>query len=119
MDGNQSFESGLQVAHQIRVESALVRVSGPLTFPDAVGVAGVMKHVIEQDPHLVLLDLTHIAQVDATGVAVLVGMGGDLKSAGIQVRVIASDPRIRHRLPYTLGLRKIFATEEEARLFRP
>lgn len=114
MNGNQAYESGLQVTHEVLDESAIVSVSGPLQFPDAVGVTSVMKHVIEQQPDVVLLDLTHVGDVDATGVAVLIGMGGDLKTAGIQVRVIASDPRIRHRLPYTLGLRKIFPSVTEA-----
>lgn len=35
-----------------------------------------------------------------------VRIGGDLEAAGMEVRVVAADPRIRHRLPYTLRLRK-------------
>jgi hypothetical protein len=57
--------------------------------------------------------------VAATGIAVLVGIGGDLKNAGIQVRVIAADARIPHRLPYTLGLRKIFPSLEDALRCQP
>ena len=114
MHDSQTFLGGLQVAHDVSEASAIVRISGPLTFPDAVVVTGVIKHVIELHPPLVLLDLTDTQRVDATGIAVLVGVGGDLKNAGILVRVIAADPRIRHRLPYTLGLRKIFPTAEEA-----
>jgi anti-anti-sigma factor len=114
MHDTQTFDSGLQVAHHITDASSIVSVTGPLNFPDAVRVTGVMKHVIEHQPTLVLLDLTHIEDVDATGVAVLVGIGGDLKDAGIQVRIIAADPRIRHRLPYTLGLRTIFPSVADA-----
>ena len=119
MDDSQSFPEGLQVSHQVSDTSATVRICGPLTFPDAVALSGVMKHVIEHQPPFVLLDLTDIGNVDATGIAVLVGVGGDLKSAGIQVRVIAADPRIRHRLPYTLGLRKVFPTIEDALRYQP
>ncbi|MEP6817178.1 MAG: STAS domain-containing protein [Marmoricola sp.] len=118
MEDVLTFDSGPEVAYQIHEESATVSVSGPLKFPDAVGVSGVMKHVIEQLKPLVLLDLRDIEGVDATGVAVLVGIGGDLKSAGIQVRIVASDPRIRHRLPYTLGLRKVFPSVAEALAFQ-
>ena len=119
MDESQSFPGGLQISHQVSDTSATVRIGGPLTFPDAVAVTGVLKNVIETQPPLVLLDLTDIETVDATGIAVLVGAGGDLKSAGIQVRVIAADPRIRHRLPYTLGLRKVFPTVEDALRYQP
>jgi anti-anti-sigma factor len=114
MRSSQIHPGGLHVEHHMSDASAMVRISGPLDFPDAVAVTGVLKHVIEQQPTVVLLDLTDLETVDDTGVAVLVGIGGDLKSAGIQVRVIAADPRIRHRLPYTLGLRKIFPTVRDA-----
>jgi len=119
MDDSKAFPGGLQVDHHVSDTSATVQVGGPLTFPDAVAVLGVIKHVIEQQPSLVLLDLTDVQDVDSTGIAVLVGIGGDLKNADIQVRVIAADPRIRHRLPYTLGLRKIFPTVEEALRYQP
>lgn len=119
MDKSLSFPGGLQVSHRVSDTCATVRIGGPLTFPDAVAVSGVIKHVIEHQPPLVLLDLTDIENVDATGIAVLVGVGGDLKGAGIQVRVVASDPRIRHRLPYTLGLRKVFPTIEDALRHQP
>lgn len=119
MDDTKTFAGGLQVAHHVSEDSATVQIGGPLTFPDAVVVSGVIKHVIEQKPPVVLLDLTDMQGVDSTGIAVLVGIGGDLKDAEIQVRVIAADPRIRHRLPYTLGLRKIFPTVEEALRFQP
>jgi anti-anti-sigma factor len=108
-----------QVSYQVSDTYATVRIGGPLVFPGAVAVSRAVKQVIEQQPPLVLLDLTGIENVDATGVAVLVGVGGDLKSAGIQVRVIAADPRIRHRLPYTLGLRKVFPTIEDALCHQP
>ena len=114
MDDSKTFPGGLQVEHHVSDSSATVQIGGPLTFPDAVAVSGVIKHIIEQQPSVVLLDLTDMQDVDATGIAVLVGIGGDLKNADIQVRVIATDPRIRHRLPYTLGLRKIFPTRDEA-----
>lgn len=114
MDDTQVFNSGLEVERHLSNDAAMVRICGTLTFPDAVGATEVMKHVIEQHPPVVLLDLTDLTTVDATGLAVLVGMGGDLKNAGIQVRVVASDPRLRHRLPYTLGLRNVFPTVEEA-----
>jgi anti-anti-sigma factor len=119
MRSSQTYPGGLCVEHHLQDASATVRISGPLDFPDAVAVSKIMKHVIEQRPPVVLLDLTNIETVDATGVAVLVGIGGDLKEAGIQVRVIASDPRIRHRLPYTLGLRKVFPTLEDALRYQP
>jgi len=119
MNDNTTFPGGLQVGHHVSDDSATVRIRGPLTFPDAVAVSGVIKHVIEQRPVLVMLDLTGMQAVDATGVAVLVGIGGDLKNADIQVRVIADDPRIRHRLPYTLGLRKVFSTMEDAQRYQP
>jgi anti-anti-sigma factor len=119
MDDNKTFPGGLQVEHHVSDSSATVQIGGPLTFPEAVAVTGVIKHVIEQQPSLVLLDLTGMQNVDATGIAVLVGIGGDLKNADIQVRVIAADPGIRHRLPYTLGLRKIFPTLEEALRYQP
>lgn len=118
MDDVKTFPGGLQVEHHVGDTSAIVLIGGPLTFPDAVAVSGVVKHVIEQQPSVVLLDLTHMQNVDGTGVAVLVGIGGDLKKADIQVRVIAADPRIRHRLPYTLGLRKIFPTRDDALRYR-
>jgi anti-anti-sigma factor len=116
---SQDFATGLHVAHELFGATATIRIGGPLTFPDAVAATGVVKHVVEQSPSLVLLDLTEVAHVDATGVAVLVGIGGDLKQAGIEVRVVAADPRIRHRLPYTLGLRKVFATVEAALRYQP
>jgi anti-anti-sigma factor len=119
MDDLKTFPGGLQVEHHVSGTSATVLIGGPLTFPDAVAVVGVIKHIIEQQPSLVLLDLTHMQKVDGTGVAVLVGIGGDLKDADIQVRVVAADPRIRHRLPYTLGLRKVFATADDALRYRP
>jgi anti-anti-sigma factor len=119
MRSSETHPGGLQVEHHVHDTSATVRISGPLAFPEAVTVSKVMKQVIEQRPHVVLLDLTDLESVDATGVAVLVGIGGDMKKAGIQVRVIAADPRIRHRLPYTLGLRKIFPTVEHALRYQP
>ena len=120
MESSQTYPGGLEVAHHMHATtSATVQISGPLVFPDAVAVSGVIKHVIEQRPPVVVLDLTDIERVDATGVAVLVAIGGDLKSAGIQVRVVAADPRIRHRLPYTLGLRKVFPTVEQAMKYQP
>jgi anti-anti-sigma factor len=119
MDDVKTFPGGLQVEHHVSESSTTVQIGGPLTFPDAVAVSGVIKHVIELGPSVVLLDLTDMQEVDGTGIAVLVGIGGDLKNAGVQVRVIAADPRIRHRLPYTLGLRKIFPTVEAALRYRP
>lgn len=119
MHDTKTFPGGLQVEHHVSENSATVQIGGPLTFPDAVAVSGVIKHIIEQQPPLVLLDLTDMQDVDATGIAVLIGIGGDLKDADIQVRVIATDPRIRHRLPYTLGLRQIFPTVEEALRHQP
>ncbi len=119
MHDTKTFPGGLQVEHHVSENSTTVQIGGPLNFPDAVAVSGVIKHIIEQQPSLVLLDLTDMQNVDATGIAVLIGIGGDLKDADIQVRVIAADPRIRHRLPYTLGLRKIFPTFEEALSYRP
>ena len=119
MDDSKTYPKGLQVEHHISDSSATVQIRGPLTFPEAVEVSGVIKHIIEKRPSLVLLDLTDMQEVDATGIAVLVGIGGDLKQADMQVRIIASDPRIRHRLPYTLGLRKIFPTVEEALRYQP
>jgi len=115
----KTFPGGLQVEHHVSDSSATVQIGGPLTFPDAVAVSGVIKHIIELGPSVVLLDLTDMQAVDGTGIAVLVGIGGDLKNADVQVRVIAADPRIRHRLPYTLGLRKIFPTVEAARRYQP
>ena len=114
MRDSQTFDTGLQITHETFDESAIVHVSGPLQFPDAVALSRHMNRVIERRPPVVLFDLTHMTEVDSTGVAVLVGVGGDLKQAGIQVRVVASDPRIRHRLPYTLGLRKVFPSLTEA-----
>lgn len=113
------FDSGLRVTHRVQKESAIVHVSGPLTFPDAVGLTGVIKSLIAEQIPLLLLDLTDIAEVDGTGLAVLIGVGGDLKNAAAQVRVIAPDPRLRHRLPYTLGLRKVFTSVDEALQFTP
>jgi anti-anti-sigma factor len=106
--------SALSILHSISPERSVVSVAGPLTFPDAVRLSGVVRQILEQHPPVALLDLTALDSVDATGVAVLVGIGDDLKTAGIQVRVVAADPRIRHRLPYTLGLRRIFASVEDA-----
>lgn len=119
MDDTQTFDTGLQVEKQIRSDSAIVRVSGPMTFPAAVHVFGVIKQVIEQRPPVVMIDLSGLETVDATGIAVLVGIGGDLKTVGIQVRIVAPDPRIRHRLPYTRGLRKVFPSVEEALQYQP
>lgn len=114
MTEQKCLDTALQVTHRVAQDRAVVSVSGPLKFPDAVNLSAVIKQVIEEHPPVALLDLTSLDGVDATGVAVLVGIGGDLKTAGIQVRIIASDPRIRHRLPYTLGLRRIFPTVEDA-----
>lgn len=119
MDDSKTFPRGLQVEHHVSENSATVQIGGPLTFPEAVAVSGVVKHIIEQRPRVVLLDLTDMQEVDATGIAVLVGIGGDLENADIEVRIIAADPRIRHRLPYILGLRKTFATVEEALRHQP
>jgi anti-anti-sigma factor len=119
MDDVTTFPGGLRVEHHVSDDSATVTIGGPLDFPDAVAVSGIIKHIIEYQPSQVLLDLTDMEHVDGTGIAVLVGIGGDLKNADIQVSVIAADPRIRHRLPYTLGLRKIFSTVDEARRYRP
>lgn len=114
MRSSQTFPGGLHVEHRMHPTSATVRIGGCLKFPDAVAVAGVVRHVIEQRPPVVILDLTDVESVDGTGVAVLVGLGGDLKHSGIQVRVVTADLRIRRRLPYTLGLRKVFRTVDEA-----
>ena len=119
MDDTKTFAGGLQVEHHVSDDAATVQIRGPLIFPEAVAVSRVIKHVIELHPSVVLLNLTDMHKVDATGIAVLVGVGGDLKTANIQVRVVAADPGIRHRLPYTLGLRKIFPTVEEALRHEP
>jgi len=119
MHDTKTFAGGLQVEHHVSESSAIVQIGGPLTFPDAVAVSGVVNHVIELQPSLVLLDLTEMQNVDSTGVAVLVAIGISLKNADIQVRVVAADPRIQHRLPYTLGLRKVFPTVEEALRYQP
>lgn len=115
----EALDGGLVVEHRLAGDTAVVRVGGPLTFPDAVAVSRVIKHVVERQPPVVILDLTDTHHVDATGIAVLVGIGGDLKHAGIQVRIVAADPGIKKRLPYTLGLRKIFPTVEQALRYRP
>ena len=119
MHDTKTFPGGLHVEHHVTEDSAIVQIGGPLTFPDAVAVSGVVRHVIELQPSLVLLDITAMQRVDSTGVAVLVSIGISLKEAGIQVRVVAADPRIQHRLPYTLGLRKVFPTVEEALRYQP
>lgn len=119
MDKRSTPAGKLRVEHHVSDASATLRIEGPLTFPGAVDVFRVIRHVIEQQPPFVILDLTNMRDVDATGVAVLVGIGGDLKSAGIQVRVVVADPHIRHRLPYTLGLRKVFPTIEDSLLYQP
>lgn len=118
-DDLETFPGGLRVGHHASDDTATVVIGGPLTFPDAVAVTRVIKHVMERQPSVVLLDLTDMQHVDGTGIAVLVGIGGDLKNADIQVRVVAADPRIRHRLPYTLGLRKVFPTVDDALRYRP
>jgi len=109
-----AVESGLIIIDEVQDDLAIVHVAGPLTFPDAVTLTGVVKSVLNRPPAVLLLDLTEIEEIDATGVAVLVGVGGDLKDARKEVRVIVSDPRVRHRLPYTLGLRKVFTSQDEA-----
>jgi len=114
MKNQQILAPGLQVRQRVGKDRAIISVGGPLKFPDAVHLTAAIKQVIKQHPPVVLLDLTHLEGVDATGVAVLVGIGGDLKTAGIQARIIASDPLIRHRLPYTLGLRRVFTSVEDA-----
>lgn len=119
MDKTDAFDSGLIVSQEVNDEWAIVHVTGPLTFPDAVTLTGVVASVLEQPPVVLLLDLTSVGEVDATGVAVLVGVGRDLKDAGKQVRVIVSDSRVRNRLPYTLGLRKVFTSIDEAIHFTP
>lgn len=106
--------SELVVLDAVHDDIAFVQVDGPLTFPDAVTLSGVVRSLLAQPSQLLLLDLTGVGKIDATGVAVLVGVGGDLKDAGKEVRIIVSDPRVRQRLPYTLGLRKVFTSVDEA-----
>lgn len=100
-----------------RVEGArVVSVSGALSFPDAVQLTHAVEQVISQGAGAVtVLDLTALdAATDHTGIAVLVAAARDLKAAGSQVRVVTADRAIRARLPYTLGLRRLFGTRGEA-----
>lgn len=113
----QAFDSGLVITHEVTESWAIVHVDGPLTFPDAVALSHVIKDLVERSPDLLFLDLIEVGKIDATGVGVLVGAGGDLKDSGKQVRVIVADPRVRHRLPYSLGLRKVFTSLQEAMAF--
>lgn len=117
MDETQVSDSGLVITREITDEWAIVHVSGPLEFPDAVALTHVIKDLIEWSPQVLLLDLIEVGKIDATGVGVLVGVGGDLKDSGKQVRVIVADPRFRHSLPFTLGLCKIFTSVQEAKEF--
>lgn len=94
MRDSQTFDSGLHLSQETFGESAIVRVSGPLQFPDAVSLHGHINRIIARRPLVVLVDLTNMVDVDSTGVAVLVGAGGDLKDAGIQVR--SSRPTLRY-----------------------
>lgn len=104
-----------------RVEGALVvSVSGSLTFPAAVQLTRTVAHLIGQGVVAVtVLDLAALDDADHTGVAVLVAAARDLKAAGSQVRVVTADRAILARLPYTLGLRRVFSSRAEALSFEP
>ncbi len=50
MDDVKTFPGGLRVEHHVSDNSAIVTIGGPLDFPDAVAVSGVIKHIIEFGP---------------------------------------------------------------------
>lgn len=100
-----------------RVEGALVvSVSGALRFPSAVQLTHAVERLIGQGVGAVtVLDLTALDDgLDHTGIAVLVAAARDLKAAGSQVRVVTADRAVLARLPYTLGLRRLFVSRGEA-----
>lgn len=70
-------------------------------------VEGLLDQGVTQ---VTVLDLGELAEANHTGIAVLVAVGRDLKAAGSQVRVVAADRALLGRLPYTLGLRRTFAS---------
>ncbi len=100
-----------------RVQGALVvSVSGALKFPAAVQLTHAVEQLITEGVGAVtVLDLTALDNgTDHTGIAVLVAAARDLKAAGSQVRVVTADRAILARLPYTLGLRRLFRSRADA-----
>jgi ABC-type transporter Mla MlaB component len=90
-----------------------------LRFPEAVQLTRAAKNLFEQGvTEVTVLDLSALDDVDHTGIAVLVSVGRDLKAAGSQVRIVAADRALVVRLPYTLGLRRVFASAADALSFK-
>lgn len=110
-----STSDGLDIAFGLTDGAMVVRVCGALRFPAAVQLTTATKAHFEHGvTEVTVLDLSALDDMDHTGVAVLVAVARDLKAAGSQVRIVAANRAITARLPYTLGLRRIFATTEDA-----
>jgi anti-anti-sigma regulatory factor len=51
---------------------------------------------------------------DTTGLGVLMSISAHLKAAQVDIRVVAAEPRLRHRLPQCLRSQPIFFTVTDA-----
>jgi MFS superfamily sulfate permease-like transporter len=111
--------TGLHIDHHRAPGAVIVRVSGALRFPAAVKLTHAVESLLDQGvTQVTVLDLGEVAEADHTGIAVVVAVGRDLKAAGSQVRVVTADGALLGRLPYTLGLRRTFASLPEALSFQ-
>jgi anti-anti-sigma factor len=109
---------GLDIEIGETESATIVRVSGALRFPAAVQLTRAAKDLFEQGvSEVTVLDLSDLDDMDHTGIAVLVGVGRDLKAEGSQVRIVTADRALLARLPYTLGLRRLCASTAKALSF--
>ncbi len=62
-----------------------VSLSGVLDFLSAPELRAVIRHVLAERPPLLVVDLTHLDQIDGSGVAALVSLLRRITQAGTRV----------------------------------
>ena len=94
---------------------AVVALRGELDIVDAAGVAGALAAVTAHEPR-VIVDLTGLGFIDASGLAALVSGWKHARHAGGDLLLVAPQPRVLRVLAATrlLGVFSVHPSVEEA-----
>ncbi len=102
----------MQISIEKNSHTSTVSVSGEITSDQCPEFRENLLLAAENKPETIYLDLSAVPFIDSSGLGVLVGVRGQMKKYGSQLRILNPQPSVRKLFDLT-RLSKVFGIQEE------